>query len=431
MATISARIYKHHKKADGTYNVKVCIFHKAQRRYINTNHYLVGKQLTSKLKIKDKFIADIVERQLIDYRRTVSELGSKLNSFSSEALRDYLRDKDADINFIAFCDDHIQRTKLEGREGTAHNHSRIRNSLVDYFGRETVSVTEINSAMLFIYERYLKSERKMARINQLGKTVVIIRPPMSEIGLHNHMRDLRTLFNEARDFYNNEDLEFNRIKHYPFKKYKLGPAPLAKKKNNSIVEILRIRNCITEPGSRAELAKELYILSFLTCGMNAVDLYNCTKDNIRDGRIDYNRTKTKRKRRDDAFISIKIIEEAEPLLKKYIGKLQKRYRTYRTLDSALSKGMREICKMTGLNGVTFYWARYTFANLARNSCRMSKDDVLLAMNHVDMTSRMVDIYIERDWKIVDEVQLNVVQLYRDADAELSRSIEPKYEEEYC
>jgi len=431
MATISARIYKHHKKADGTYNVKVCIFHKAQRRYINTNHYLVGKQLTSKLKIKDKFIADIVERQLIDYRRTVSELGSKLNSFSSEALRDYLRDKDADINFIAFCDDHIQRTKLEEREGTAHNHSRIRNSLVDYFGRETVSVTEINSAMLFIYERYLKSERKMARINQLGKTVVIIRPPMSEIGLHNHMRDLRTLFNEARDFYNNEDLEFNRIKHYPFKKYKLGPAPLAKKKNNSIVEILRIRNCITEPGSRAELAKELYILSFLTCGMNAVDLYNCTKDNIRDGRIDYNRTKTKRKRRDDAFISIKIIEEAEPLLKKYIGKLQKRYSTYRTLDSALSKGMREICKMTGLNGVTFYWARYTFANLARNSCRMSKDDVLLAMNHVDMTSRMVDIYIERDWKIVDEVQLNVVQLYRDADAELFRSVESKYEEEYC
>ncbi|RDC57322.1 recombinase [Pedobacter chinensis] len=431
MATISAKIYKHHKKADGTYNVKICIFHKDQRRYINTNHYLVGKQLTSKLKIKDRFIADLVERQLIDYRKTVSELGNKLSSFSAEALRDYLRDKDADIDFIAFCDEHIQKTKLEGREGTAHNHRRIKNSLIDYFGRENVSVTEINSAMLFIYERYLKSERKMARINQLGKTVVIIRPPMSEIGLHNHMRDLRTLFNEARDFYNNEDLEFNRIKHYPFKKYKLGPAPVAKKKNNSIVEVLRIRDCITEPGSRAELAKELYILSFLTCGMNAVDLYNCTKDNIRDGRIDYNRTKTKRKRRDDAFISIKIMEEAEPLLKKYIGKLQKRYGTYRTLDSALSKGMREICKMTGLNGITFYWARYTFANLARNSCRMSKDDVLLAMNHVDMTSRMVDIYIERDWKIVDEVQLKVVQLYRDADAELIRRVEPKYEEEYC
>lgn len=430
MATISAKIYKHHKKADGTYNVKVCIFHKGQRRYINTNHYLIGKQLTSKFKIKDKFIADLVERQLIDYRKTVSELSNKLSSFSAEALRDYIKERDADIDFIAFCDMHIKKTKLEGREGTAHNHSRIKNSLIDYFGRQAVSITEINSVMLYSYECFLKSERKMERINQLGKIVVINRPAMSEIGLHNHMRDLRTLFNEARDFYNNEDLEFYRIKHYPFKKYKLGRVPLTKKRNNSIADILLIRDCITEPGSRAELAKELYILSFLTCGMNAVDIYNCTKNNIIDGRINYNRTKTRRKRRDDAFISIKIVEEAKPLLIKYIDKLRKRYATYRTLDSALSKGMRELCKRIGLEGVTFYWARYTFANLARNACRMSKDDVLLAMNHVDMASRMVDIYIERDWKIVDEVQLKVLQLYRAADAQFITSEEPQYEEYY-
>ncbi|MBT2560069.1 site-specific integrase [Pedobacter sp. ISL-68] len=430
MATISAKIYKHHKKADGTYNVKVCIFHKGQRRYIHTNHYLVRKQLSSKFKIKDKFIADLVERQLIDYRKTVSELGNKLSSFSAEALRDYIRDKDADIDFIVFCDEHIQKTKLEGREGTAYNHRKIKNSLTDYFRRQVVSVTEITSAMLISYECYLKSERKMSRINQLGKMVVTIKPAMSERGVHNQMKDLRTLFNAARDFYNNEDLEFCRIKHYPFKKYKLGPVPLAKKRNNSIEEVLLIRDCVTEPGSRAELAKELYILSFLTCGMNAVDLYSCTKDNIRDGRINYNRSKTKRKRRDDAFISIKIVEEAKPLLMKYIDKLRKRYATYGTLDSALSKGMKEICKKTGLDGVTFYWARYTFANLARNSCRMSKDDVLLAMNHVDMASRMVDVYIERDWKIVDEVQLKVLQLYRAAGVQLVMNEEPQYEEYY-
>lgn len=414
MATISAKVFKHHKKADGTYNVKICIYHKDERRFIHTNHYLIGKQLTPKLKIKDKFIADLVERELIDYRKTVSELGIKLRSFSAEALKNYLQDKDADIDFIAFCESHIQRTKLEGREGTANNHRKIKNSLIDYFKRKVVSISEINSAMLFSYERYLKSERKMERINQLGKLVVINRPPLGEIGIHNHMKDLRTLFNAARDFYNNEDLEFHRIKHYPFKKYKLARVPLTKKRNNSIEEVLLIRDCITEPGSRAELAKELYILSFLTCGMNAVDLYNCTKDNILDGRINYNRTKTKRKRRDNAFISIKIMEEAKPLMIKYIDKLRKRYSTCRNLDTALSKGMKEICKKTGLDGVTFYWARYTFANLARNSCRMSKDDVLLAMNHVDMASRMVDIYIERDWKIVDEVQLKVIQLYREA-----------------
>jgi hypothetical protein len=40
MATISAKVFKHHKKADGTYNVKICIYHKKERVYIDTVHYV-------------------------------------------------------------------------------------------------------------------------------------------------------------------------------------------------------------------------------------------------------------------------------------------------------------------------------------------------------------------------------------------------------
>lgn len=419
MATIKAKIYKHHEKQDGTYNVKICIHHKDERRYINTNHYLVKKQLTAELKIKDRFIADLVETQLIGYRRIVSDLGFKVDSFSCEALRDYLRDRDADIDFITFCNGHIERMNLEGRCGTAKNHLKIKNSLIDYFKRGFVSITEINSNMLVSYEEYLKTERKMVRVNQLGKFVTTIEKPMNQTSVYNQMKDLRTLFNAARNLYNNEDLDLIRIKHYPFKKYKVGAPPLGKKKNNTIAEMILIRDCETEPGSRAELAKELYMLSFFNCGMNAVDIYQCTENNICDGRINYSRSKTRGKRRDDAFISIKIIEEAKPLLKKYLGKLPERYVTFGTLNTALSIGMKEICRKVGLYGVTFYWARYTFANVARNSCRMSKDDVSLAMNHVDQGTCTLDVYLEKDWDIVDEVQEKVVQLYKEVDMELT------------
>jgi hypothetical protein len=34
---------------------------------------------------------------------------------------------------------------------------------------------------------------------------------LSDTGLHNHMRDLRILFNDIRDFYNDEDQDFIRI----------------------------------------------------------------------------------------------------------------------------------------------------------------------------------------------------------------------------
>jgi hypothetical protein len=120
--------------------------------------------------------------------------------------------------------------------------------------------------------------------------------------------------------YNNEDLGIILIKHYPFKKYKVGSAPLTENRNNNLEEVIRIRDCKVLPKTRAELARDLYMFSFYLCGMNAVDLFKISTDDIRNGRVDYNRSKTKGKRKDRAFISIKIIDEAKPLYKIVIGR---------------------------------------------------------------------------------------------------------------
>ncbi|QQT25640.1 site-specific integrase [Sphingobacterium spiritivorum] len=429
MATVSAKVYEHHKKADGTYNVKICVHHKSERKFIDTNHFVVKKQLTKDFKVKDPFIADKVEQQLRDYRKMISDLDDRLDYFTATSLRDYLRDKDEDIDFIKFCTQHIERLKKEGRGGSAKNQAVIRNSLVDYFKRPSVSIKEINSNMLMAYERYLRSERTMTRYNQDNKPVVTTEKGLSDSGLHNHMRDLRTLFNAARELYNNEDLGIYRIKHYPFKKYKVGSPPLTKKRNNTLEQVLIIRDCVTKPGSRAELAKELYMLSFYLCGMNAVDLYQITERDIRNGRVDYNRSKTEGKRKDNAFISIKIVDEAKPLLEKYLGKLRERYSSANCLNWALSKGMEQLRKLTGIPELTLYWARHTFANTARNDCRMSKDDVALALNHVDEGNRTTDIYIAKDWKIVDDVQRKVIAQLRKVEIKVMKKIQAMDETE--
>lgn len=41
---------------------------------------------------------------------------------------------------------------------------------------------------------------------------------------------------------------------------------------------------------------------------------------------------------------------------------------------------------------------------------MIKDDVALALNHVDEWHRTTDIYIEKNWSIVDEVQEKALSL---------------------
>lgn len=48
---------------------------------------------------------------------------------------------------------------------------------------------------------------------------------------------------------------------------------------------------------------------------------------------------------------------------------------------------------------------------------MSKDDVALALNHVDEGNRVTDIYIAKDWRIVDEVQEKVLKKLKEREVE--------------
>ncbi|MFS2185578.1 site-specific integrase [Mucilaginibacter sp. Mucisp84] len=423
MATVSPKVLKHHLKTDGSYNVKIRIFHKGEKRYIDTNHYVSDKQLSKDLAIKDPFINRQLNKQIDEYRIAISELGERLDFFSAEALRDYLISKNEEVNFVNFCDAHIRQLKKDGRSGTASNHTSVRNSLVDYFGREKVSVMEISTFMLKSYERFLRSKRIIKRINQFGKEVTTDCKGVTDSGVYNYMRDLRTLFNAAREKYNNEDLGIIKIPHYPFAKYKVGSPPQTQKRNVPLKVIKSIRSCQLKPDGRAELARDLFMLSFYMCGINAVDLYNCTEENIKNGRLEYHRSKTKVRRKDNAFISIKIVDEAKPLLKKYLGKLTLRYANFKHLDSALSKGMKQVSEQPGIPPVTFYGARHSFANVARNDCRMSKDDIALALNHIDHTHTTTDIYLSRDWKIVDDVQSKVIDRLRKIDKKGKTGVE--------
>jgi integrase len=412
MALVKAVVYEEFKKTDGTYHVKIKVFHQKKKRFIDTMHFLSVRQLDSDLKIKDKFILNELSFTLNDYRKTIGGLGPKLDFMTCDDLKAFLEGKDEEIDFVKFCNHHVEASRQDGRDGTAKNHAKIRNSLVDYFGKERISIIEINAAMLYQYEKWLRRDRVMTRINQLGKPVTTKKKGMKDGGIYPHMRDLRTLFNEACRLYNNEDLGLVKIKHYPFKVYKIGAPPKTKKRNIAAEQIIALQKCVLPPDSRAELARDLFMLSFYLCGMNAVDLYKLDRYDPSWERLDYNRSKTEGIRDDDAFISIKIVKEARPLLAKYMGTLQARYSTSNGLDTALSKGMELVRTVADLPELTFYWARHSFASIARNKCRMNKDDIAEALNHVDGEHRTTDIYIEKDWSIIDDVQAAVIDYIR-------------------
>jgi len=419
MATVEAKVFAHHYKNDGTYNVKIRVFHKDKFRFIDTQHYVSKNQVKkhpenkTELIIRDPFINKLVNAQLDDYRIAISSLGSRLKLFNTDELKSYLTNHDEDIDFIKFCNEYVRELKDGKKDKSAANFNTVKNSIVDFFKREKVLVEEINLDMLYDWERFLRTERIIKRLNQFNDPVTTVQKALTDASVHNYMRDLRGLFNHARKRYNRKSVGIIRIEHYPFEEFKIVDAPQTKKRNTQVKTIRDIRDCTPKCDSRAELARDLFMLSFYMCGVNAVDLFQINESNIVNGRLEYNRSKTKDKRKDNAFISIKIVKAAKPLLKKYMNNLSLRYSTIGGLNKALSSGMKEVCKLVSVDGITYYWARHTVGNLARNKCRMSKDDVALALNHVDHGRKTTDIYVDKDWSIVDELQKKVIDLLQE------------------
>lgn len=412
MATIKEVVLKHHKKEDGTYNIKYRLTHNRKITYINTNYFVGEKQLKKDFTVKDKFLLSVISTDIAKYRMKLLELDNLLIHFDAKQLANRLiqQDENSVIDLIAFAKQYVSELVEQGRKGTAYPILTVANSLCDYFGSQKVEIDRVNSIMLPDYERYLRKERKFKRKNQFGKDVNYVSKGLSDSGLHNHMRDLRTLFNAARARFNDEDRGLIRIRHYPFKKHKVIEAPMTAKRALTVEQIIKIKEFESIPGSRAELAKEIFLLSFYMCGMNAKDIYDLSLSSVVKSRVNYNRSKTRRRRKDGAFISLNQIPEAVPLLFKYVNRLHERYSESSNFNKALNKGLKEIGETIGIPSLTMYCARHSFGSIARNECRFSKDDVAFALNHIDHTTRTTDIYIKPDWRIIDDVQLNVVSL---------------------
>ncbi|ATP57794.1 hypothetical protein CPT03_15635 [Pedobacter ginsengisoli] len=81
MATVEAKIFAHHVRNDGTYSVKIRVYHKSVKKFIETTHYLTGRQIKKHPKseneflIKDPFINRKVNAILDDYRIKIINWG--------------------------------------------------------------------------------------------------------------------------------------------------------------------------------------------------------------------------------------------------------------------------------------------------------------------------------------------------------------------
>lgn len=410
MTTFKAEVYSHQKRSDGTYNIKIRITHNRVKKYLPTPFYVKQEDLTRKFKLKNQYYIDECDKIIKKYRSAVDHLGERGMSMSIDLLIDSIKRGSSaehfDLDIIKFGRDLVKKMIAEGHESNAKFYTITLNNLVKFVGRENISVHEITYKFITDWIYYLV---KMPTIHDKIKRAQSLYPST-----------LRAILNKAKAEYNDEELGIIRIPLSPFKKVKIPKFGVTRKRAIDIDALRKIAELPYKPVynygfRRYNLAKDMFLLSFMLIGINAADLYNCY--DLKKGRLTYQRTKTKNRRQDKAEISILIQPEAEKLLQKYRDPDKMRvfcfYKMYSTSDSftsAINNGLKKIGDDLGLNDLEFYAARHTWATIALNDAGVDKYTVHTSLDHVDEKMRVTDTYIKKSFDIIDQANRKVLDL---------------------
>ena len=417
MLTIKAEIKKSELKVDGTYNVKIRFTLDRKVKRLSTNLFITSKDLTKSLKFKeDTSIKRAIDRLVLYYREQCFKLQLDQNHYSLDEIIEFLngeQEKQQTIDFIKFSREWIASTTIKG----APNYTTAINALVRFIGKEELDINLITLDFLESFKAFLNKEREIRtkRLMQQGKRV----PSNRSLSLY--LISIKKLFNEAKKKYNKKEKNLILIPNSPFMELEIPKQEATRKRAISadiIKKLWKLPYKDMKKGYKStchyNLAKDCFILSFCLMGINSADLYNATE--MRGNTIIYNRTKTKVRRLDGAKMMVDIPKIVQPLIDKYKDSTGKRlfnfYQFYgdeKTFNKAINSGLKEIGSILEVDDLEYYAARHSWATIALNKVGIDKYIVHAALNHIDDSMKVTDIYIERDFVNENKANTKVVK----------------------
>ena len=417
MLTIKAEIKRSELKVDGTYNVKIRFTLDRKVKRLSTNLFVTQQDLTKSLKFKeDTSIKREIDRLVLYYREQCLKLQLDQNHYSLDEIIEFLngeQEKQQTIDFIKFSREWIASTTIKG----APNYTTAINALVRFVGKEELGINLITLDFLEQFKAFLIGERdaRTKKLMQQGKRVT------SNRTLSLYLVSIKKLFNEAKRKFNKKDKNLILIPNSPFEDFKIPKQEATRKRAipaDIIKKVWKLPYKDMKKGykstCRYNLAKDCFILSFCLIGINSADLYNATK--MRGNTIIYNRTKTKARRLDGAKMMVDIPKIVQPLIDKYKDSTGKRlfnfYQYYgdeKTFNKAINSGLKEIGSILEVDDLEYYAARHSWATIALNKVGIDKYIVHAALNHIDDSMKVTDIYIERDFVNENKANAKVVK----------------------
>lgn len=169
-------------------------------------------------------------------------------------------------------------------------------------------------------------------------------------------------------------------------------------RNLPVETLRRVRDAVIK--GKTAVYKDAFMLSFYLIGINMADMLALPKDCIVNGRLHYKRAKTGKN------YSIKIEPEAQAIIDKYPGK--KYLLSFGENCSCFRYNCNDLLNKLE-NGLTWYWARYSWANYAVD-LDIPKDTISEALGHKH-GSTITGIYIKYSLDKVDEANRKVIDYF--------------------
>ena len=403
MATTKFYLDTRAVKGDNYAPLKVVITKHGHASYISLDVKLLPSQWDEKrqratnIENQNK-INNYIYNRKVQIDNAIMELSSRgeLTKMTSTQIKNKVKsylDPKAEIQNL-FINRYKKFTESRNAERTKEIYKTTLNKILTFDkNAASMSFEDINKDWLISFDNFLKKEGLKKNSRNI------------------HFRNIRAVINDAID---------NEITtHYPMRKMDINPEE-TEKRSLTIEELRLLFDYPVKKWQQKYL--DYFKLTFYLIGINPVDLCNCKKEDIKDGRLIYKRRKTGK------LYSIKIEKEAQDIIEKYSGEkllvnFSERMTNYKTFVSRANKALKKIGIVNMVynsshskknkfeykplfNSLSIYWARHTWATLAY-SIGISDDLIAAALGH-SHGNRITSIYIDKSIANIDDVNRKVI-----------------------
>lgn len=241
----------------------------------------------------------------------------------------------------------IERLQQMGQTRTAEAYRSALSSFRQFMGGKDVSLHDINSDLMLLYEAYLK-QRGVSRNSSSF-----------------YMRILRATYNRAVE----KQLTANR---QPFKHVYTGIDKTVKRAI-PLKAVKKIKQLDLSAKPALDFARDMFLFAFYTRGMSFIDMAYLKKSDLRHGVLTYRRRKTgqaiciKWEKCMQEIVDKHPVSSQSPYLLPILSYPDESRSQYRNMLFRTNQHLKEVALSAGLHiPLTLYVARHSWASIAQS-----------------------------------------------------------------